>query len=61
MIWLFHFDILSYCFADVERATEAHRLVHGYQLKGRPMIIQYGKNTTNRAESNDSDTTSVKT
>ena len=33
-------------FADIQSATDALELVHGYQFKGRPIIIQFGRKQT---------------
>lgn len=32
--------------SDVGTATQAMELVHGYVLKGKPVIIQYGRKRT---------------
>ena len=32
-----------YFCADIESVTSAMKIVNGYKMKGRPMIVQYGK------------------
>ena len=53
----------SVYFADPETAADALRLIHGYQLKGRPVVVQFGRKPADRSEAEDgpdSNSTSIK-
>lgn len=38
-----HIHIFFHCISDEVTASRALELVHGYEFKGKPVIIQYGK------------------
>ncbi|KAI0234344.1 RNA-binding protein 41 [Lamellibrachia satsuma] len=50
-------------FQDPETAADALGLTHGYQLKGRPVVVQFGRKPADRSEAEDgrdSNSTSIK-
>lgn len=45
--------IASFLILDTDTATAALKLVNGYLFKGKPVIIQYGKQRKDSSEKND--------
>ena len=39
--------------SDIASATAALKLVNGYLLKGKPVIIQYGKHRSDPSDNNE--------